>query len=151
MAQKCRFSQDNFPVGVWTIPEMGANTVSFVSNLCITTINLPRQARDKHRENSPKRLFSPSGYYGLTKAAAIKKGIDAEEGKAPYTSCLRGRVFAPQGFLKLVFEKGSGVIIGVHILGTCSGQFKTFLLLSLSESFSLPLPRFGSIRDTLTT
>ena len=39
-------------------------------------------------------------------------------GKAPYTSCLRGRVFAPQGFLKLVFEKGTGVIIGVHILGT---------------------------------
>ena len=35
-------TKDNFPVGVWTIPEMG--------------------------------------YYGLTKEAAIKKGIDAEEG-----------------------------------------------------------------------
>jgi pyruvate/2-oxoglutarate dehydrogenase complex dihydrolipoamide dehydrogenase (E3) component len=28
---------------------------------------------------------------------------------------LRGRVFAPQGFHKLVFDKGTGVILGVHI------------------------------------
>ena len=40
-------TKDNFPVGVWTIPEMG--------------------------------------YYGLTKEAAIKKGIDAEEGAQSHT------------------------------------------------------------------
>jgi pyruvate/2-oxoglutarate dehydrogenase complex dihydrolipoamide dehydrogenase (E3) component len=51
-------TKDNFPVGVWTIPELG--------------------------------------YYGLTKAAALERGIDAEEGRAPYSACLRGRVFAPQ-------------------------------------------------------
>jgi len=69
-----------FPVGVWTIPEIG--------------------------------------YFGLTKAAALKKGIVAEEGMARYDECLRGRVFAPVGFLKMVFDKGSGVIIGVHIFGS---------------------------------
>ena len=78
--------KDNFPVGVWTIPEIG--------------------------------------YYGYTKASATKEKIDAEEGIAKYEACLRGRVFAPQGFLKLVFNRGQktdtmdyGQIIGVHIFG----------------------------------
>lgn len=77
---KAHVGRDNFPVGVWTIPEIG--------------------------------------YYGYTKAAAIEKGkFDAEEGVAPYTACLRGRVFAPQGFVKLVFNRADGRILGVHIMG----------------------------------
>lgn len=79
-ADRASVGRDNFPVGVWTIPEIG--------------------------------------YYGLTKAAALKQGLQAEEGVAPYTSCLRGRVFAPQGFLKLVFDRSDGRVVGVHILGT---------------------------------
>jgi hypothetical protein len=69
----------HFPVGVWTIPEIG--------------------------------------YFGLTLAGAKAKGIDAEEGVAPYTDCLRGRVFSPEGFLKLVFDKADGKILGVHVFG----------------------------------
>merc|ERR1719443_1899986 len=57
------------------------------------------------------------GFFGLTKEAALAKGIDAEEGVASYSGCLRGRVFAPEGLLKLVFRKSNGVIIGVHIIG----------------------------------
>jgi len=56
-------------------------------------------------------------YYGLTKEAAEKKGMDVEEGVAKYTGCLRGRVFSPDGLVKLVFNKESGVIIGVHLIG----------------------------------
>lgn len=58
------------------------------------------------------------GYYGLTKAKAIAKGYDADEGIATYDACLRGRVFAPDGMLKLVFDKQSKGILGVHIIGT---------------------------------
>ena len=61
------------------------------------------------------------GYYGLTLAAAKAKGLDCEEGLATYDQCLRGRVFAPDGMLKLVFEKSSGVIKGVHIIGEWLG------------------------------
>merc|ERR1719450_172548 len=57
------------------------------------------------------------GYYGMTKQAAEKQGLDVEEGIAPYSSCLRGRVFAPEGLLKLVFKKADGVIVGVHAIG----------------------------------
>jgi len=58
------------------------------------------------------------GYYGMTKAKALEKGVDAEEGIATYDACLRGRVFAPDGMLKLVFDKDDGMILGVHIIGT---------------------------------
>ena len=78
-------------------------------------------------------------------------------GKAPYTSCLRGRVFAPQGFLKLVFEKGTGVIIGVHILGTdacelihCETSFLFHYLLAVSYILAIICcdhPCFQSLPD----
>jgi len=57
------------------------------------------------------------GYYGLTLAAAKKEGFDAQEGCVDYSACLRGRVFAPVGLLKIVFNVDDGKILGVHILG----------------------------------
>jgi len=57
-------------------------------------------------------------YYGLTMEQATKKGLDVLEGVAKYTGCLRGRVFAPDGLVKLVFKTGDGVIVGVHLIGS---------------------------------
>jgi NAD(P) transhydrogenase len=48
-------------------------------------------------------------YYGLTKKQAELKGYDAEVGIASYDACLRGRVFAPDGTLKLVFDRETAV------------------------------------------
>ena len=87
--------RDNFPVGVWTIPEIG--------------------------------------YFGLTKAAALKNEIEAEEGIAPFDACLRGRVFAPQGFLKLVFAKADGRILGVHIFGSDACELIHFGMVLVNE------------------
>ena len=55
---KAHVGKDNFPVGVWTIPEIA--------------------------------------YYGFTKEAAIAKGVDAEEGVAPYTACVRTQDIEPR-------------------------------------------------------
>ena len=76
----CSTEQTPFPIGVWTIPEVG--------------------------------------YYGLTLTQAKAQGYDADVGIATYDMCLRGRVFAPDGMLKLVFDRDSAVILGVHIIGT---------------------------------
>jgi NAD(P) transhydrogenase len=43
-------------------------------------------------------------YFGMTLADATKKGIDCKEGCVTYDACLRGRVFAPEGLMKLVFR-----------------------------------------------
>jgi len=56
-------------------------------------------------------------YFGLSKKQAEEFGYEADEGLALFKQCLRGVVFAPEGLLKLVFEKGSGRILGVHIVG----------------------------------
>ena len=55
--------------------------------------------------------------YGLSLQQAKDSGIDADVGAANYTECLRGRVFSPNGMLKLVFSKPTGQILGVHIYG----------------------------------
>ena len=58
-----------------------------------------------------------AAYFGLSKKQALAMGVDAEEGLALYRECLRGCVFSPDGLLKLVFDKGTGRIVGVHIVG----------------------------------
>ena len=58
-----------------------------------------------------------AAYFGLSVQQAKELGIDAGEGVALYAECLRGRVFSPNGLLKLVFEKPAGRIVGVHICG----------------------------------
>jgi NAD(P) transhydrogenase len=58
-----------------------------------------------------------AAYYGLSTQQATEMGIEAGEGIALYAECLRGRVFSPNGLLKLVYEKPAGRILGVHICG----------------------------------
>ncbi|GKY98022.1 hypothetical protein MPSEU_000760300 [Mayamaea pseudoterrestris] len=55
--------------------------------------------------------------YGLTLQHALEMNIPAGESIALYAECLRGRVFSPDGLLKLVYNKENGRIIGVHICG----------------------------------
>jgi NAD(P) transhydrogenase len=58
-----------------------------------------------------------AAYYGLSTQQATQMGIEAGEAIALYAECLRGRVFSPNGLLKLVYEKPAGRILGVHICG----------------------------------
>lgn len=58
-----------------------------------------------------------AAYYGLSLEQAKEMNINAGSSIALYSECLRGVVFSPNGLLKLVFEKPSGRILGVHIVG----------------------------------
>lgn len=58
-----------------------------------------------------------AAYFGLSLQQAKEQDIDAGEGVAFYSECLRGRVFSPNGVLKIVFEKPAGRILGIHICG----------------------------------
>merc|ERR1712238_45804 len=57
------------------------------------------------------------GYYGMTKEQAEKDGYTIVEGSVGYDACLRGRVFAPDGLLKLVVDADEGTVLGAHIIG----------------------------------
>lgn len=58
-----------------------------------------------------------AAYYGLSLQQAKDMGINAAEAIALYVESLRGRVFSPNGILKLVYEKPAGRVVGVHICG----------------------------------
>jgi len=58
-----------------------------------------------------------ASYYGLSTQQCKEMGIDAGEGVALYAECLRGLVFSPNGLLKLVYDKKTRRIMGVHICG----------------------------------
>jgi len=77
------------------------------------------EGKFEHRSSFPVGMWTTPecAYYGITKEEGLKKGLDVEEGVAKYTECLRGRVFAPDGLVKLVFKRENGVILGVHLIG----------------------------------
>lgn len=57
------------------------------------------------------------GYYGLTKERAERENRKVVEGSTRYDKSLRGRVFAPDGLLKLVIDADDGTVLGVHLIG----------------------------------
>ena len=59
-----------------------------------------------------------AAWYGYTLDQAKELGYpNAKEGMALYVECLRGRVFNPNGMLKLVYDTPSQRILGVHVCG----------------------------------
>jgi dihydrolipoamide dehydrogenase len=55
---------------------------------------------------------------GLTEAEAAAKGIETVTGKFPFGANGRALTLdAGEGFAKVVAEKGSGVVLGVHLVG----------------------------------
>lgn len=61
---------------------------------------------------------------GLTLAQAKERGIVAREGKFPYAALGRAHAsHATQGFVKLLAEEGSGLVLGAHAAGHASGEF----------------------------
>ncbi|TGL59305.1 Si-specific NAD(P)(+) transhydrogenase [Leptospira ognonensis] len=71
---------------------------------------------------------------GISEKEAIAKGLEIETGKANYSDMPRGKILgAESGFLKLVFEKKSQIILGVHIIGLQATELIHFGL-SLVES-----------------
>lgn len=60
---------------------------------------------------------------GLSEKEAKEKGIDALTGKAKYKDMARGKILGTQdGFLKLVFDKKTFVVLGVHIIGNIATE-----------------------------
>ena len=59
-----------------------------------------------------------AAWYGYSMQQAKESGYEnVGEGMALYVECLRGRVFNPNGMLKLVYDKDTNRILGVHICG----------------------------------
>ncbi|MDE1819560.1 MAG: dihydrolipoyl dehydrogenase [Euryarchaeota archaeon] len=61
---------------------------------------------------------------GLTLPQAREQGLTAREVKFPYAALGRAHAsHATQGFVKLLAEEGSGLVLGAHAAGHVSGEF----------------------------
>ena len=63
---------------------------------------------------------------GLTMAEASREGLHAREVKFPYAALGRAHAnHATNGWIKVVGEEPSGLLLGVHIAGESAGEFLT--------------------------
>jgi NAD(P) transhydrogenase len=96
--------------------------------------------------NSLTEVF-PYGIYtipevsmvGLTEEAAKEKNIDYGLGYSYYRDIARGKIMGDidNGFLKLVFDKGTRQILGVHIMGNIATELIHFGMLVVKEKKTL--------------
>jgi NAD(P) transhydrogenase len=76
---------------------------------------------------------------GMTEQEAKDKGLDVCTGSARYADMHRGRIMgAEDGFLKLVFERSSLRVLGVHIIGPIATEIIHYGLLLVQEKKDLP-------------
>ena len=55
---------------------------------------------------------------GMTLAEATKAGYNAKEGKFPYSALAKSHfTYMPEGFIKMVMEEKTGLILGCHAVG----------------------------------
>lgn len=75
---------------------------------------------------------------GLTEHDAKEKGLDVCTGVARYADMHRGRIMgAEDGFLKLVFDRQTLRILGVHIIGAAATEIIHYGLLLVQEKKDL--------------
>jgi len=77
------------------------------------------------------------GYYGMTKERAEKEGYNVIEGTVGFDQCLRGRVFAPEGLLKLVVDSANGTVLGVHLIGKEAAELVHYGMALVKEGTSI--------------
>ena len=75
---------------------------------------------------------------GMTEQDATSKNFDVCVGKANYSDMHRGRIMGvTEGFLKIVFERSSLRILGVHIVGPLATEIIHYGLLLVQEKKDL--------------
>ncbi|MHB8351511.1 MAG: dihydrolipoyl dehydrogenase [Thermoplasmata archaeon] len=81
---------------------------------------------------------------GLTLSEAIAQGRPAREVRFPYAALGRAHAYhATEGWLKVVGEEGTGLLLGVHAIGHSSGEF--------AAEAALALEMGATVRDVAQT
>jgi len=83
---------------------------------------------EKVIEWNPQVLWSipEVAWVGLSEDMAKLRGIDIGTARADFDRTIRGIVTSQSGFLKLVFERNTGKILGVHLFGDNSSELVNY-------------------------
>ncbi|MCX8081824.1 MAG: dihydrolipoyl dehydrogenase [bacterium] len=88
----------------------------------------------------PEVIFTDPeiGVCGLTEEKAGEEGIDVMVGKFPYSAL--GRAYADKktdGFFKVIAEKSTEKIVGIHIIGKGATELVSFATLAISNGLKI--------------
>lgn len=85
-------------------------------------------ASEKKTEVKPSGVWTipEVAWAGITEEKAKEDGINFGVGKAEYRNTIRGCVSNEVGFLKIVFNRDGGTILGVHICGDLSCELVNY-------------------------
>ncbi len=109
-----------YAIGDITQPPFLAHKASHEAVVCVEKIaNLPG-AHPIHKKNIPGCVYSrpQMASIGMTEKAAISEGYEINIGRFPFIG--NGKAIAigePQGMIKTIFDKKTGEILGVHMIG----------------------------------
>merc|ERR1712226_407329 len=83
---------------------------------------------EKVVERNPQAIWSipEVAWVGLSEEKARLRGIDVGTASADFNATIRGCVTSQSGFLKLVFDRSTGKILGVHLFGESSGELVNY-------------------------
>lgn len=121
----CKTSADN----VWAAGDINgksmlAHTAYMEAEICIQNILGKRSATEYDSVPSVIYTHPEAAWAGLTQKEAEERGFETEVRKSPMGS--NGRFLAEtgknRGICKLVSEKGSGRILGIHIAGPYASE-----------------------------
>jgi NAD(P) transhydrogenase len=80
------------------------------------------------------------GMAGETEESLRQAGVDYVVGHAPYANSARGRIIGDEdGFLKLIFRRDDGKLLGVHAIGEMATELVHIGLIALMVGGSLAL------------
>mmetsp|Transcript_31544 Transcript_31544/g.90461 ORF Transcript_31544/g.90461 Transcript_31544/m.90461 type:complete len:1252 (+) Transcript_31544:132-3887(+) len=65
-------------------------------------------------------------WVGLTEDQVKKKGVDYSIAKVDFTQSIKGCIMREDGYLKLIFERTSGNVLGVHLFGESSCELVNY-------------------------
>ncbi len=79
---------------------------------------------DPNRIPQPVFSFPQAAAIGITEKQARESGADVEIGKFPFQGNAKAKIVGDSsGFVKIVADKGSGDVLGVHMLGPTVTEF----------------------------
>lgn len=112
--------QGVYAIGDITQPPFLAHKASHEAIVCVEKIADLPEAHPIHKDNIPGCIYSRPqiASIGLTEKAARDAGYDINVGKFPFIG--NGKAIAigePKGLIKTIFEKKTGEILGVHMIG----------------------------------
>jgi dihydrolipoamide dehydrogenase len=109
-----------YAIGDITQPPFLAHKASHEGIVCVERIAQHPGAHPIHKKNIPGCVYSRPqiASIGLSEKAAKESGYEINIGKFPFIG--NGKAIAigePQGLVKTIFDKKTGEILGVHMIG----------------------------------